>query len=125
MGEPEDDMANDESASILLVDDSPEKLLALETVLESLGQRLVRASSGREALRCLMQRDVDERRGYEAWRRDARRRIELGHQQCLDGETVDGAAVLVEFSDPQGRAYAIVPCPRSELLVRHQVPQIA
>ncbi|MEZ0310534.1 MAG: response regulator [Myxococcota bacterium] len=54
MGEPEDDMANDESASILLVDDSPEKLLALETVLESLGQRLVRASSGREALRCLM-----------------------------------------------------------------------
>ena len=45
MGEPEDDMANDENANILLVDDSPEKLLALETVLESLGQRLVRASS--------------------------------------------------------------------------------
>lgn len=48
-------MGNEESASILLVDDSPEKLLALETVLESLGQRLIRASSGREALRCLMQ----------------------------------------------------------------------
>jgi signal transduction histidine kinase/DNA-binding response OmpR family regulator len=56
MGESEDDMGEriEDSASILLVDDSPEKLLALETVLESLGQRLVRASSGREALRCLM-----------------------------------------------------------------------
>jgi hypothetical protein len=40
-------------------------------------------------------------------------------------ETLDGAAVLVEFSDPQGRAYAIVPCPRSELLVLHQAPQTA
>ncbi len=37
-------------ASILLVDDRPANLLALEAVLEPLGQRLVRAASGTEAL---------------------------------------------------------------------------
>ena len=31
----------------------------------------------------------------------------------------------VEFSDDEGRAYAIVPCPRSELLILHYVPQAA
>ena len=36
---------------ILLVDDRPDKLLALEAVLEDLGQNVVRAYSGREALR--------------------------------------------------------------------------
>jgi hypothetical protein len=40
-------------------------------------------------------------------------------------EALDSAAVLVEFSDPHGRAYAIVPCLRSELLVLHQAPQTA
>jgi signal transduction histidine kinase len=40
--------------SILMVDDEPANLLALEAVLEDLGQRLVRAKSGREALRHLM-----------------------------------------------------------------------
>ena len=37
-------------ASILLVDDRPANLLALEAILDSLGQRLVRATSGEEAL---------------------------------------------------------------------------
>ena len=37
--------------SILLVDDRPENLLALEAILEPLGQNLVRANSGPEALR--------------------------------------------------------------------------
>ena len=46
-----------EIASILLVDDRPENLLALEAILEPLGQRLVRANSGPEALRQLL---VDE-----------------------------------------------------------------
>jgi PAS domain S-box-containing protein len=42
---------------ILLVDDRAENLLALEAILEPLGQRLVRARSGEEALRCLLDRD--------------------------------------------------------------------
>jgi PAS domain S-box-containing protein len=40
---------------ILLVDDRPENLLALEAILEPLGQELVRAGSGPEALRALLQ----------------------------------------------------------------------
>jgi PAS domain S-box-containing protein len=40
-------------ANILLVDDQPASLLALEAVLEDLGQVLVRAHSGEEALRIL------------------------------------------------------------------------
>ena len=39
---------------ILLVDDRPENLLALEAILEPLGQNLVRANSGDEALKCLL-----------------------------------------------------------------------
>ncbi|MGH7215361.1 MAG: response regulator, partial [Tepidisphaeraceae bacterium] len=41
----------DGKVNILLVDDRPEKLLALEAILEDLGQSIVRAYSGREALR--------------------------------------------------------------------------
>ena len=41
----------DERVSLLLVDDRPENLLALEAILEPLGQDLVRADSGPEALR--------------------------------------------------------------------------
>ena len=42
---------------ILIVDDRPENLLALEAILEPLGQRLVRALSGDEALRLLLSHD--------------------------------------------------------------------
>ena len=42
-------------AKLLLVDDRPENLLALEALLEPLGQELVRAESGEEALRHLLQ----------------------------------------------------------------------
>src|SRR3954451_19220794 len=38
-------------ASILLVDDSPANLLSLRALLEELGQNLVEAQSGEEALR--------------------------------------------------------------------------
>ena len=44
-------------APILLVDDAPANLLALEAVLQTLGEPLVRAGSGQEALRRL--RDAD------------------------------------------------------------------
>ena len=40
--------------------------------------------------------------------------------QQLDDETL-----LVEFSDDQGRAYAVAPCPCTDLLVLHYVPEAA
>ncbi|MDQ3623708.1 MAG: response regulator [Verrucomicrobiota bacterium] len=43
---------------ILLVDDQPENLLALEAILGELGHNLIRAGSGREALRHLLARDA-------------------------------------------------------------------
>ena len=43
--------------SILLVDDHPANLLALEAVLEPLGMHLVRASSGKEALTHLLREE--------------------------------------------------------------------
>jgi CheY-like chemotaxis protein len=46
-----------EPARILLVDDRPDNLLALEAILASLGQTLVRASSGEDALKALLADD--------------------------------------------------------------------
>jgi signal transduction histidine kinase/DNA-binding NarL/FixJ family response regulator len=43
---------------ILIVDDRPENLLALEAILEPLGQKVVRANSGEETLRMLLTHDV-------------------------------------------------------------------
>jgi two-component system sensor histidine kinase/response regulator len=43
--------------SVLLVDDQPANLVALEAMLQGLGQRLVTASSGREALKRLLDED--------------------------------------------------------------------
>lgn len=47
----------DVKVDILLVDDNPKGLLALEAMLEDLGQNLVRAHSGVEALRKLLEQD--------------------------------------------------------------------
>jgi signal transduction histidine kinase/response regulator RpfG family c-di-GMP phosphodiesterase len=47
----------EEKVSILIVDDRADKLLAHETVLAELNQNLVRATSGKEALRCLLKQD--------------------------------------------------------------------
>jgi PAS domain S-box-containing protein len=44
-------------ASVLLVDDQPENLLALEAVLKPLGLNTVRATSGEQALRSLLDED--------------------------------------------------------------------
>ncbi|HEY1338820.1 MAG TPA: response regulator [Bryobacteraceae bacterium] len=46
-----------EPVKILLVDDQPENLLSAEAVLEALGQIVVKAESGREALRQLLEHD--------------------------------------------------------------------
>lgn len=46
--------APDDQVNILLVDDQPANLIALEAMLQGLGQRLVTAASGRAALRWLL-----------------------------------------------------------------------
>jgi hypothetical protein len=40
-------------------------------------------------------------------------------------ERLDDKTLLVEFSDDQGRAYAVAPCPRTDLLVLHYVSEAA
>ncbi|BAY21911.1 PAS/PAC sensor hybrid histidine kinase [Calothrix sp. NIES-2100] len=50
-------MPSELPVNILLVDDHAENLLALEAILHSLGQNLVRATSGAQALRCLLNQD--------------------------------------------------------------------
>jgi len=43
--------------NILIVDDVPERLVAMQAILDELGQNVVQAVSGREALRLLLQQD--------------------------------------------------------------------
>jgi PAS domain S-box-containing protein len=50
-------MQPEPKANVLLVDDHPENLLALEAILGKLGQNLIKAHSGQEALRCLLNQD--------------------------------------------------------------------
>ncbi|HYW30115.1 MAG TPA: hybrid sensor histidine kinase/response regulator, partial [Gemmatimonas sp.] len=47
-----------ERVNILLVDDQPGKLLAYEAILSELGENLIKASSGREALDHLLRTDI-------------------------------------------------------------------
>lgn len=47
----------EKKANILLVDDRPENLIALEAILEPLGENLVKATSGVDALRQLLKHD--------------------------------------------------------------------
>jgi PAS domain S-box-containing protein len=50
-------MPSKSQVNVLLVDDHPENLLALEAILGGLGQNLVRATSGAQALKCLLNQD--------------------------------------------------------------------
>jgi PAS domain S-box-containing protein len=51
-------MMNHEKVNILLVDDQPAKLLAYEVILKELGENLIAATSGREALEYLLKNEV-------------------------------------------------------------------
>ena len=43
-------MTPDDKVNILLVDDQPSKLLTYEVILSELGENLIKAASGKEAL---------------------------------------------------------------------------
>ena len=47
-----------DQVTILMVDDQPAKLISYEVILAELGERLVKATSAREALDCLLRLDV-------------------------------------------------------------------
>ena len=51
-------MNANEPVSILLVDDQPAKLLSYEVLLSELGENLIKASSGREALEQILRHDI-------------------------------------------------------------------
>src|SRR5688572_25760257 len=46
-----------ERVDVLIVDDRPDKLVALKAALAELDENIVCARSGREALRCLLKQD--------------------------------------------------------------------
>jgi signal transduction histidine kinase len=51
-------MSKFEKVNILMVDDQPSKLLTYEVMLAELGENLIKANSGREALELLLKNDV-------------------------------------------------------------------
>src|SRR6266852_9180895 len=52
------DMTEQEKVNILLVADQPAKLLSYEVILRDLGENLIKAASGREALEHLLKREI-------------------------------------------------------------------
>ena len=57
-------MKNSEPVNILVVDDMPEKIMTIEATLEELDQNIVKAYSGREALRCFKMRKLRRNRYF-------------------------------------------------------------
>src|SRR6202142_1821406 len=51
-------MAATEKVNILMVDDQPAKLLSYEVILAELGENLIKAASGKEALEHLLKTDI-------------------------------------------------------------------
>jgi signal transduction histidine kinase len=51
-------MSIHEKVNILMVDDQPAKLLTYEVILAELGENLIKVTSGREALECLLKNEV-------------------------------------------------------------------
>jgi signal transduction histidine kinase len=58
MFQDERNMSVYEKVNILMVDDQPSKLLSYEAILAELGENLIKATSGREALECLLKTQV-------------------------------------------------------------------
>src|SRR5687768_12649877 len=54
---PDSAPSSSDKVNILMVDDSPDKLLAMESALDGLGQHLVKVHSGNEALRILLKQE--------------------------------------------------------------------
>src|SRR5215510_2679829 len=51
-------MSEYDRVNILMVDDQPAKLLSYEAILSELGENLIKAGSGREALEHLLKTDI-------------------------------------------------------------------
>src|SRR6202453_3825782 len=51
-------MTANDKVNILMVDDQPAKLLSYEAILAELGENLIKATSGKEALEHLLKTDV-------------------------------------------------------------------
>ncbi|HLW99327.1 MAG TPA: response regulator, partial [Candidatus Acidoferrales bacterium] len=51
-------MSQQDKVNILMVDDQPAKLISYEAILQELGDNLIRANSGRDALEILLKTDV-------------------------------------------------------------------
>ena len=51
-------MTANEKVNILMVDDQPAKLLSYEVILAELGENLIKAASGKEALEHLLRNDI-------------------------------------------------------------------
>ena len=59
MDQPKNALTNpQEKVNILMVDDQPAKLLTYEAILNELGENLIKANSGREAMEHLLKTDI-------------------------------------------------------------------
>lgn len=85
-----------ERAKILLVDDHPENLVALEAVLSSLDQLLVTAGSGEEALRALLK----ARAGTKDVPIIFLTAADADHRHAYRGYSVGGADYITKPFDP-------------------------
>jgi PAS domain S-box-containing protein len=142
-------MSPNPTVPILLVDDSPENLLALEAILGNLGQTLVKASSGREALRYLLRQDfalilldvqmpgMDEFETASLIRRRSRSRstpiifltaFDTDKFQIFQGYSLGAVDYLIKPLDPDillSKVSVFVELHQQKLAIQHQATQLA
>src|SRR5690606_34367361 len=96
-----------QKAKILLVDDRPENLLALEAILSALDQTLVRASSGEEALKALLTDDFAvilldvQMPGMDGFETAAH--IKIGRASCRERVEISVVGVCVKKRHIEGK----------------------